>query len=85
MRLQHAAPMIGLLVSASTFFSVAAQKHSGLWRRVVNAPILSSQARWESAGTFHLTVVMHGGKYVMLYRAQDAAGTSRLGDPVLSL
>src|SRR5256714_2368577 len=34
---------------------------------------------WESAGTFNPAVVLHNGKIVMLYRAQDAAGTSRLG------
>jgi predicted GH43/DUF377 family glycosyl hydrolase len=34
---------------------------------------------WESAGTFNPAVVQHGGKIVMLYRAQDKQGTSRLG------
>jgi predicted GH43/DUF377 family glycosyl hydrolase len=34
---------------------------------------------WESAGTFNPAVVLHNGKFVMLYRAQDKAGTSRLG------
>lgn len=49
-------------------------------RRVSQAPILSPQGNsWESAGTFNPAVVVHHGKVVMLYRAQDAAGTSRIG------
>jgi predicted GH43/DUF377 family glycosyl hydrolase len=59
-------------VSSSTFF--------GPIRRVSQDPILSPQGQaWESAGTFNPAVVMHDGKFVMLYRAQDKAGTSRLG------
>jgi predicted GH43/DUF377 family glycosyl hydrolase len=52
----------------------------GPWTRASNEPILSPQgATWESAGTFNPAVVLHNGKFVMLYRAQDASGTSRLG------
>src|SRR5438132_12798959 len=52
----------------------------GLWTRAANEPILSPQGTtWESAGTFNPAVVFHNGKFVMLYRAQDASGTSRLG------
>jgi beta-1,2-mannosidase len=52
----------------------------GAWRRVSDAPILSPQkSSWESAGTFNPAVIIHDGKFVMLYRAQDSAGTSRLG------
>jgi len=50
------------------------------FRRVSDTPILSPRGTgWESAGTFNPAVVTHDGKFVMLYRAQDAAGTSRLG------
>jgi predicted GH43/DUF377 family glycosyl hydrolase len=50
------------------------------WRRLSQTPILVPQGTgWESAGVFNPAVVFFGGKYVMLYRAQDAAGTSRLG------
>jgi predicted GH43/DUF377 family glycosyl hydrolase len=46
----------------------------------VETPVLSPQGdTWESAGTFNPSVVEHEGKYVMLYRAQDKSGTSRLG------
>ena len=52
----------------------------GPWQRASEAPILSPQGKgWESAGTFNPAVVMHDGKFVMLYRAQDEKGTSRLG------
>jgi predicted GH43/DUF377 family glycosyl hydrolase len=52
----------------------------GPWRRASDAPILSPAGTgWESAGTFNPAVIEYGGKFVMLYRAQDRAGTSRLG------
>lgn len=64
-------------------FGIAAETHDlpfGAWKRVSNEPILSPQGTtWESAGTFNPAVVLHNGKFVMLYRAQDASGTSRLG------
>ncbi len=48
--------------------------------RVSQGPVISpSGSGWESAGTFNPAVVQHDGKFVMLYRAQDAAGISRLG------
>jgi predicted GH43/DUF377 family glycosyl hydrolase len=50
------------------------------WCRVSEQPILSPQGDgWESAGTFNPSVVIHNRKFVMLYRAQDSKGTSRLG------
>lgn len=67
-------------VSTAVFFAPkwpAAIQH---WHRLVNRPIIYPQtAAWEAAGTFNPAVVLHKGKYVMLYRAQDRAGTSRLG------
>lgn len=52
----------------------------GEWKRVAQAPILSPQGTgWESAGTFNPAVIQAGDKIVMLYRAQDAKGVSRLG------
>src|SRR5712691_4811241 len=66
----------------------------GAWKRASNEPILSPQGTgWESAGTFNPAVTLvsfndPGGpdvslrkrkKIIMLYRAQDAVGTSRLG------
>jgi predicted GH43/DUF377 family glycosyl hydrolase len=50
------------------------------WKRVSDTPILSPMGEsWQSAGTFNPAVIVREGKFVMLYRAQDAAGTSRLG------
>ncbi|HMD18329.1 MAG TPA: glycoside hydrolase family 130 protein [Terriglobales bacterium] len=50
------------------------------WKRASDTPIVSPQGDgWESAGTFNPSVVFFHGKFVMLYRAQDRAGTSRLG------
>jgi predicted GH43/DUF377 family glycosyl hydrolase len=44
------------------------------------APILSPRGDgFEANGVFNPAVVRDGGRYVMLYRAQDARGTSRLG------
>ena len=52
----------------------------GSWTRLSATPILSPEGNdWESAGTFNPAVVVRGGKIVMLYRAQDKQGTSRLG------
>lgn len=62
----------------------------GPWHRSQDAPILSPQGTtWESAGTFNPAVIFVpdkpgsvpgvDGRFVMLYRAQDVSGTSRLG------
>src|SRR5437899_8397585 len=69
------------LLSASLAF--AAQTHDlpfSNWKRASNVPVLSPQGTtWESAGTFNPATVIRSGKIVMLYRAQDTSGTSRLG------
>src|SRR5437016_2537043 len=68
-------PLVSLAFAAST-----SNLPFGPWTRAANEPILSPQgSTWESAGTFNPGVVFHDGKFVMLYRAQDASGTSRLG------
>ena len=52
----------------------------GSWERLSPNPVISPQgADFESAGTFNPAVVEKDGKVVMLYRAQDKKGTSRLG------
>jgi predicted GH43/DUF377 family glycosyl hydrolase len=71
---------ISLLAASLAFAASTADLPFGPWTRASNEPILSPQgATWESAGTFNPAVVLHNGKFVMLYRAQDASGTSRLG------
>jgi predicted GH43/DUF377 family glycosyl hydrolase len=84
--------LLALLLLSSSFVLAAAQTWTfpfGPWRRTSDAPILSPQGTtWESAGTFNPAVIRvpgksgtnaTPGKFVMLYRAQDASGTSRLG------
>jgi len=52
----------------------------GVWRRVSETPLIAPRGNgWEAAGTFNPSVVAQGDKIVMLYRAQDKQGTSRLG------
>jgi predicted GH43/DUF377 family glycosyl hydrolase len=61
-------------------FSPTLKKPFNTWHRASGVPILSPRGdSWESAGTFNPAVVVHHGKFVMLYRAQDKNGTSRLG------
>ncbi|HLZ93018.1 MAG TPA: glycoside hydrolase family 130 protein [Candidatus Acidoferrum sp.] len=71
----------GFLLGALVTVALAAQQWPfGSWRRASDEPILAPQGTaWESAGTFNPAVIERNGKLVMLYRAQDAAGTSRLG------
>ena len=64
--------------------ALAAQDSNGLpfgsWHRLSEAPVIAPRGNaWESAGTFNPAVVVREGKIVMLYRAQDKQGTSRLG------
>jgi predicted GH43/DUF377 family glycosyl hydrolase len=50
------------------------------WHRLSIEPILAPRGSgWESAGTFNPAVVFDRGRFVMLYRAQDQTGMSRLG------
>ena len=52
----------------------------GAWHRVSETPIIAPQGEgWEAAGTFNPSVILRKGKIVMLYRAQDKGGASRLG------
>lgn len=52
----------------------------GPWRRMSDTPVIAPRGNgWEAAGTFNPAVVMRGDKIVMLYRAQDKQGASRLG------
>jgi predicted GH43/DUF377 family glycosyl hydrolase len=72
-----------LLVSlgaSALFYSASVQLPFEDWHRVSDTPIISPEGDgWESAGTFNPAVVVHDGRFVMLYRAQDKQGTSRLG------
>ena len=65
---------LGLLASQS-----GQQLPFGTWHRLTDAPVISPGGDgWQSAGTFNPAVIEASGKIVMLYRAQDNQGTSRL-------
>ena len=73
-----------LLVCYAIMWSQAPGRVRGLrlgtWYRLSGRPILAPQGEnWESAGTFSPSVLTRDGMFVMLYRAQDRNGTSRLG------
>jgi predicted GH43/DUF377 family glycosyl hydrolase len=52
----------------------------GEWQRLSAAPVIAPRGDgWEAAGTFNPGVIVHEGRIVMLYRAQDRNGISRLG------
>jgi predicted GH43/DUF377 family glycosyl hydrolase len=47
--------------------------------RVEQHPILGPGESWASSGRFNPAAIRAGGKTVLLFRARDAAGTSRIG------
>jgi predicted GH43/DUF377 family glycosyl hydrolase len=50
------------------------------WKRLTPGPILGPQGDgFEAAGVFNPAVIKRGEDIVMIYRAQDRQGTSRLG------
>ena len=68
------------VLSMAVACAVSLATAGSAWKRVSITPVISPQGTsWESAGTFNPAVIKRGRKIVMLYRAQDAAGTSRLG------
>lgn len=74
---------MAIITSLLSMVVVAIARYSppfGEWKRVSVEPVLSPRGDgFESAGVFNPTVVKKDGKFVMLYRAQDKKGTSRLG------
>jgi len=81
MRSRVTLALISLLTIGAALVSARQEKWPfGAWQRLSDSPVISPQGNgWESTGTFNPSVVMHDGRIVMLYRAQDANGTSRLG------
>jgi predicted GH43/DUF377 family glycosyl hydrolase len=68
------------LFAAGLFAAAQYTPPFGSWKRLSLKPILFPQGTdFESAGTFNPAVIEKDGKIVMLYRAQDKQGTSRLG------
>lgn len=61
-------------------FQASTTRPFGEWHRASESPVIFPRGDgWESAGTFNPAVILGDGKIVMLYRAQDKQGTSRLG------
>jgi predicted GH43/DUF377 family glycosyl hydrolase len=81
MRIANKCAPVFLFVALTSLFAAPAERATfGPWKRFSETPIVSPQGNsWESAGVFNPAVVLQNGKFVMLYRAQDVSGTSRLG------
>jgi len=68
------------MLSCLILAAIAGDVPFGAWHRLSQVPILSPTGTgWQSAGTFNPATLRVGDKIVMLYRAQDGHGTSRLG------
>jgi beta-1,2-mannosidase len=64
------------LMAVALLFAAAGSE----WKRVSETPIIAPRGSgWESAGTFNPAAIQRDGWTVLIYRAQDAGGTSRLG------
>lgn len=73
-------PVLTVTFFTVTFFAQNSGSSFEQFRRLSDSPIIAPRGDgWESAGTFNPAVVQRDGKVVMLYRAQDKTGTSRLG------
>jgi predicted GH43/DUF377 family glycosyl hydrolase len=69
-----------LMLLAAALAAASFNPPFGTWKRLNSKPILAPQGTgFESAGTFNPAVVEENNRIVMLYRAQDHNGTSRLG------
>jgi predicted GH43/DUF377 family glycosyl hydrolase len=76
----HSKSWVGLVTLLLLASQDSANLPFGEWHRASETPVISPQGDgWESAGTFNPSVVLRDGKVIMLYRAQDKNGTSRLG------
>ncbi len=78
------ARILVLLAASASLLAVAPGVHNDspfhVWKRLSDTPIIQpSGDSWQSAGTFNPAVIKWDGKFVMLFRAQDRNGTSRLG------
>jgi len=68
------------LLPLATFAAIQFTLPFSDWKRISAEPVMQPLGDgFQSAGTFNPAVVKKDGKFVMLYRAQDRYGTSRLG------
>src|SRR5258706_3670376 len=81
----HYKASITLLPALALLLAISSARESaklpfGEWHRVSESPAISPQGNgWESAGPVNHCVIRRDGRIVMLHRAQDKNGTSRLG------
>lgn len=74
------AVLLILIVWIVFVFPVKGNQIISKWHRLSDLPIISPRGNgWESTGTFNPAVTLRDETFVMLYRAQDNNGTSRLG------
>jgi beta-1,2-mannosidase len=77
---RHTLRLVALSGIAIAFGQAGPRLPFGAWKRLSDVPVIDPRGTsWEGAGTFNPAVVIRGSKIVMLYRAQDKQGTSRLG------
>lgn len=74
--LRPLACLLPLLAASFALFAAGSAKFVRQSDRPILAP---SGSGWESAGTFNPAVIRRGERMIMLYRAQDTAGRSRIG------
>jgi beta-1,2-mannosidase len=80
MRKSRLLPIAVLTIATAGVCAAAFVLPLGKFERLQSKPILSPRGQgFESAGVFNPAVVKVGSKTVMLYRAQDAKGTSSIG------
>jgi len=83
--MKHRFLKIGVIAICALCLLAAEQKLKSTppfrkWERLLQRPVLAPRGNgFESAGVFNPAVVKEGSQFVMLYRAQDKNGTSRLG------
>jgi beta-1,2-mannosidase len=76
----HRAVLLSLIAWIVFVFPGGGNQTISKWHRLSDVPIIAPRGNgWESAGTFNPAVTLRNGIFIMLYRAQDKNGTSRLG------
>ncbi len=72
--------ILSLISAVMIFAAVEPPLPFGKWSRLQSTPILNPRGGgFEAAGVFNAAVVKVGSKIIMLYRAQETKGTSRIG------
>jgi predicted GH43/DUF377 family glycosyl hydrolase len=79
-QLKSFAIFIAVFLTTGLLLAASYKLPFGSWQRASETPVLSPHGDgFESAGVFNPAVIKRNREFVMLYRAQDTKGTSRLG------